>query len=59
MIVEIEIVYDFARWLEKHGWQVDPTDGYWFRPVEDELTPNISVLYTDEMLFGMFLRSNN
>ncbi len=49
-------VFAFARYLDKYGWKVDSTDGCWFRECEDELTPDISVEYTDKMVWEMFLK---
>lgn len=49
-------VFAFARWLDEYGWKIDLEDGCWFRECEDELTPDISVEYTDEMVWEMFLK---
>lgn len=49
-------VFAFARWLDEYGWKIDSEDGCWFRECEDELTPDISVEYTDEMVWEMFLK---
>jgi hypothetical protein len=47
-------VFAYARWLDEYGWKVDSEDGFWFRECEDELTPDISVEYADEMVWAMF-----
>ena len=49
-------IFAFIRWIAKYGWKVDSEDGCWFRECEDELTPDISVEYTDIMLWEMFLK---
>lgn len=54
--VVMSSVFSFARWLSEYGWKIDSEDGYWFRECEDELTPDISFEYTDEMVWEMFLK---
>jgi hypothetical protein len=52
--VIMKSVFAYARWLNEYGWKVDSEDGFWFRECEDELTPDISIEYTDEMVWAMF-----
>ena len=49
-------IFAFARWIAKYDWKIDSEDGCWFREYEDELTPDISVEYTDIRLWEMFLK---
>lgn len=49
-------VFLFARWIAEKGWKIDSQSKTWFRPCEDELTPDISVEYTDEMVWKLFVK---
>jgi hypothetical protein len=46
--------FKFIRWIVEKGFQIDPNDGQWFREVQDELTPDISIEITDEMLIQLY-----
>ena len=49
-------VFAFVRWVVKNGWKIDSEDNLWFRECEDELTPDMSIGYTDKMLWSIFLK---